>query len=205
MQERMLKMSPQLKSWIISAALLTFSPGVFAEWVLNNDLSRLSFISIKATDIGEVHKFTQLSGEIAADGSAAVIINLASADTLIPSRDERMREFLFETDIFPSAEITVALDGESLSAQKIGEVQIMAIEANLEIKDKQIPITAEVLVSKVGHDTLVVTALQPIMMTAAAVGLSDGVEKLRELAGLPSIRQAVPVHFVCTFQRRTPL
>lgn len=198
-------MSLQLKSWIVSAALLTLSTGAFADWTLNNDLSRLSFISIKATDIGEVHKFTQLSGKIGVDGSAAVIINLASADTLIPARDERMREFLFETEIFPSAEITVALDGESLNILRIGEVQIMAIEANLEIKDKQIPITAEVLVSKVGHDTLVVTALQPIMMTAAALGLSDGVEKLRELAGLPSISQAVPVNFVFTFQKTTPL
>ena len=198
-------MSLQLKSWIISAALLVLSPGAFAEWVLNNDLSRLSFISIKATDIGEVHKFTQLSGKIGADGSTAVIINLASADTLIPTRDERMREFLFETEMFPSAEITVALDGEELNTQKVGEVRIIALEANLEIKDKQIPITAEVLVSKVGHDTLVVAALQPIMMTAAAVGLSDGVEKLRELAGLPSISQAVPVSFVFTFQRVAPL
>jgi hypothetical protein len=34
---------------------------------------------------------------------------------------------------------------------------------------------------------------------AAKFGLSDGVEKLREIAGLDSISHAVPVSFVMTF------
>ncbi|MGA1006933.1 MAG: hypothetical protein ACO3TP_11490, partial [Ilumatobacteraceae bacterium] len=36
-------------------------------WDLNNSLSRLSFVSIKATDIGEVHSFTQLAGKLTDD------------------------------------------------------------------------------------------------------------------------------------------
>jgi hypothetical protein len=60
------------------------------------------------------------------------------------------------------------------------------------------PITTEVLVSK-HSDYVVVANLQPIVLNTASLGLGDGVEKLRELAGLPNITQAVPVTFVITF------
>jgi hypothetical protein len=44
-----------------------------------------------------------------------------------------------------------------------------------------------------------VAATKPLIVDATKFGLSDGIEKLREIAGLSSISHAVPVTFVMTF------
>jgi len=45
-----------------------------ASWTLDNDASQLSFVSVKAGDAGEVHRFTQLTGAVADDGNATIEI-----------------------------------------------------------------------------------------------------------------------------------
>lgn len=40
-----------------------------------------------------------------------------------------------------------------------------------------------------------VTSAQPVIINATDYGLTDGINKLRDLAGLPSISYAVPVTF----------
>jgi hypothetical protein len=40
-----------------------------------------------------------------------------------------------------------------------------------------------------------------VIVNAANLGLADGLEKLREIAGLPSISKAVPVSFVLVFEK----
>jgi hypothetical protein len=185
--------------------LLFISSGCHAAsedgWRLNNDLSKLSFVSIKATDIGEVHSFTRLAGTIASDGVVDLNIDLSSVETLIPIRNERMQEFLFETGAFPVAHIAATLDTAILAGLKPGDVQIQAVEAALTLKEKTIPLTMQLIAAKVSDKRLVVSSLQPILLNAAAVGLSEGVEKLRDIAGLPNISQAVPVGVVLTFER----
>ena len=81
----------------LAVAALLLSPATWADWTLDNAGSRLSFVSIKATNVAEVHTFDALSGSVGGDGHARVVIQLASVNTLIPIRDERMREMLFQT------------------------------------------------------------------------------------------------------------
>lgn len=187
-----------LAKLLTAVILCAAAPATWAQWSVNNDLSRLSFISVKATQIAEVHKFSRFSGGIADNGEVAVDIELASIDTLIPIRNERMLEFLFDAANFPNASIKAHLDPTALNQLADGQVTIMAFEATLTLKERQVPITTEVLISK-HSDRVVVANLQPIILNTASLGLSDGVEKLRELAGLPNITQAVPVTFVMTF------
>jgi len=189
----------KLLKFCVLCSATALAPAALAEWSLDNDLSRLSFISIKATDVGEVHSFKHLTGAIADDGTVSVHINLASVETLIPVRNERMLEVLFDTATFPTATINASLDPESLQAFTAGQVQTMTLEATLTVKTKAVPITLQVMAAKLSEETLLVTSLQPVLITAAAAGLSEGVEKLREIAGLPNISQAVPVSFVLTF------
>jgi len=92
----------KIKQLLIVTTLLVAGP-CFAAWTLDNDSSQVSFVSVKAGDAGEVHRFTEISGGLSADGNASVTIQLASVDTLIPLRDERLREMLFQTDMFPTA------------------------------------------------------------------------------------------------------
>lgn len=170
-------------------------------WRLNNDLSRLSFVSIKATDIGEVHSFKRLDGTLSGNGEVNVTIDLSSVETLIPIRNERMQELLFETGAFPGATISANLDTEALAQLSVGAVQTSAVEAELTLRDKTLPVTVQIIAARVSEERLVVSSLQPVLLTAAAVGLSDGIEKLREIAGLPNISQAVPVSVVLTFDK----
>lgn len=170
-----------------------------AEWSLDNTQSHLSFISTKATDIGEVHSFSQLSGAINAAGEVTIQINLTSVETLIPIRNERMLEFLFETNLFPMATLNADIDPASLQNLAAGATTTLDVDATITIKDQSTPIKLKILAARLSDHQLLVTARQPVLITAASVGLSEGVEKLRELAGLPNISQSVPVSFVLNF------
>ena len=69
-------------------ALMILSLGARADWLLNNHRSELTFVSTKAIDIAEVHRFDSLAGRIEDNGKAVVTIDLASVDTGIDIRDE---------------------------------------------------------------------------------------------------------------------
>ena len=171
----------------------------FAQWTLNNDNSQLSFVSIKAGNIGEVHKFEQLTGELTSEGQLTVEVELASVDTLIPIRDDRMQQLLFETDIFPKATFTASIDMAEVNAVEVGSSKSLDISGDLKIRDRTTSISPKVMVTRIAEGAVLVNTLQPLLLNADAVGLTDGVEKLREIAGLPSISSAVPVTFVLTF------
>ena len=186
----------------IAALLLTISMAGAAQanWQLDNDQSHLSFVTIKATHIAEVHRFTQLRGSLNAAGQADIEIALASVETNIPIRNERMQQMLFDTDLFPSAGITATFDAEVLAGLAAGDSRMLDISAQLQIKDNSIPVSVPVLAARLNAETLLVTSAQPVLVSAESVGLTEGVEKLREVAGLPSISRAVPVSFVLTFR-----
>ena len=59
--------------------------------------------------------------------------------------------------------------------------------------------SAELLVTRIAADRILVTTLKPLVVNAGALDLADEVEALREIAGLPSISKAVPVTFVLQF------
>jgi len=185
-------------------ALLTLicfchTPAAWAEWTLNNDHSQLSFVSIKAGDIGEVHRFNHLSGGIASDGKMTVAIQLASVDTAIAIRDERMQALLFDTELFPRATVIAQLAPAALAELEVGSATALEVPATVTLHGRELTINAEVLAARLNQSTLLVTSLRPIIVNAGAVGLSEGVERLREIAGLPAISQAVPVTFTLSF------
>ncbi len=183
----------------LTTLLLVWALPGFANWQLDNAASQLSFVTIKAGNIGEVHHFRKLNGSINNEGNASVEIVLASIDTLIPIRDERMQSMLFEADIFPVARIEVPFEKNALAGLTPGSMSENSLVGQLQIKDRQIEVTAHVTAMRVGEKRIVVATRQPILVSASMVGLEAGVEKLREVAGLPSISQAVPVTFLLTF------
>ena len=183
---------------LIFLTLIVAGP-CFSAWTLDNDTSQVSFVSVKAGDAGEVHRFTEISGEIASSGMASVTIQLASVDTLIPLRDERMREMLFQTNIFPTASLSTSIDMDALDAIEPGDSMDMAANLTLDLHGQQLSIAAEMIVARLGNDRLMVSSRKPVIVNAASVDLVNGIEALREIANLPSISKAVPVSFVLTF------
>lgn len=170
-----------------------------AAWTLDNGASQISFVSVKAADAGEAHRFTQVSGMVSADGNASVEIQLASVDTMIPVRDERMREMLFETDLFPTAMLSTKLDSAMLGSIPPGDSKDVTADITLNLHGQTVVLTADMQVARLGNHRLMVSSRKPVIVNAASVDLVDGIEALREVANLPSISKAVPVSFVLTF------
>ncbi|MCZ6826992.1 MAG: YceI family protein [Gammaproteobacteria bacterium] len=183
---------------LIVSALFATGPCI-AAWSLDNDASQVSFVSVKAGDAGEVHRFTEISGGLTAEGSASVTIQLASVDTLIPLRDERMCELLFQTNLFPTASLSTNIDMDALAALAPGESMDMTANLTLDLHGQQISLAAEMIVARLGDHRLMVSSRKPLIVNAASVDLVKGIEALREIANLPSISKAVPVSFVLSF------
>jgi polyisoprenoid-binding protein YceI len=188
----------KINQLLIVTALFMAGPG-FAAWSLDNDASQVSFVSVKAGDAGEVHRFTEISGGLTAEGSASVTIQLASVDTLIPLRDERMREMLFQTNLFPTASLSTNIDMDALAALAPGDSMDMTANLTLDLHGQQLSLAAEIIVARLGNHRLMVSSRKPVIINAASVDLVNGIEALREIANLPSISKAVPVSFVLTF------
>ena len=194
------------KTWLkrfLGAAALAASCGSLADWQLDNAASQLNFVSVKATDIAEVHKFTEVSGTIRDGGKTTgeidLSVELASVDTLIPLRDSRMRELLFETVTFPTAKLYGNLPLADFLTLGVGDSKTADITLTLDLHGAKAPVTANVLVSRLSPSRMLVTAKQPVVLQAQTFSLVKGIEALREAAGLPSISKSIPVSFVFTF------
>ena len=184
---------------LITIGFICITSSVNAAWTLNNQASRLSFISIKKDSVAEVHKFTHLSGSVDDAGKVEVMIQLASVDTAVPIRDERMREILFQTNVFPTANVTAKVDPALLSGLTVGQVHEGDVEFTLSLHGQEKTVKASVSVVKLEDGGLLVSSIQPIIISAADFQLSGGVEELRKIAGLPSISTAVPVNLALRF------
>ena len=190
----------RFKSIFCFVSVLLFTSSASAHWTLDNDASTLSFVTVKADHVGEVHTFDQLSGDINDDGSVQITIELASVNTLIDIRNERMQEMLFETNLFPQAIISGMIDLDAVADMDAGVSQAISVDFELAIHGQSSSYTADVLVTRIDSGVLAST-VKPIVVMADTHGLVSGVEALREVAGLPSISRAVPVSFNVVFEQ----
>ncbi len=178
------------KSIFLSSLL---SPLALANWALDTDQSSLHFISTKKEHISEMHHFEQLSGQLSKTGKFSLNIPLASVKTGIAIRDERMQEHVFKVDSFPVAALRAQLPS-SVMALKVGESQQLTVDAKLSLVNQTQELKVSVQVTKT-QAGFVATSIYPVLISAADFGLTQGVETLKKLAGLPSIGLTVPVSF----------
>ena len=190
----------KLKSIFCFVSVFCFTSSASAHWELDNNSSTLSFVTVKADHVAEVHTFDQLSGDINDDGSIQITIELASVNTLIDIRNERMQNMLFETNLFPQATISGEIDLDAVAAMDAGVSQAISVDFDLAIHGESSSYTADVLVTRTESGVLAST-VKPIIVMADTHGLVSGVEALREVAGLPSISRAVPVSFNVVFEQ----
>lgn len=185
-------------SWNLSVAAKNNAKD---KWQLDNSQSALYFVSIKNSAIAETHTFKSLSGEISQQGNAMVAIDLATVDTKIDIRNQRMSQHLFEVDNFPQARISSKIDMASLKTMQVGDTLKVTQSFTIELHGHQVNITTDCVVVKLADDKVRVSSLQPILVSAGQFGLLQGIEKLKELAKLPSIATAVPVMFNLVFKQ----
>ena len=181
--------------------LLLFSAPVFSDWHLVNEESKLNFISIKATNIAEIHSFKKVSGSVKENGEAQLSINLASLETLIPIRNERMGKLLFETKIYPSAFFKLEVDLEKILLTEVGKSSEVEYRGMFGLKNKQFPLLVKLKVTRLNDQSFSVSSSEPLLLNADRLGLSNGIESLRAVAGLPSISKSVSVTFSLMFRK----
>ena len=195
----MISKSLQTRLAALSVAVL-FSGAAQAHWSLDNDASSLSFITVKAEHVAEVHTFDTLSGTIGDSGDVEITIELASVNTMISIRNERMQEMLFETSLFPDATISGTINLEALTEMDAGDSVARQIDFELSLHGQSVVLEADVQITRTDEGAIVST-LKPLIVMADSFSLVAGVEKLREVAGLPSISRAVPVSFTVVFKQ----
>ena len=194
-------MKSLLKFLLVGPFFGLLSLTAHAEWELNNFASSLYYVTGKAAAISEVNTFTNLSGAITDDGTATLAIDLASVDTAIEIRDQRVKDILFEIEEYPTATITIEIDSSALANLATGSYSISNYDYSLSLHGMTAELNTDLRLSKISDSRIEIQPAQPIIIAAGIFGLAAGVEALREVAGLPSINPNVVVDFSLSFDQ----
>ena len=178
---------------IAASVLLCVSSLASAQWQIDNDSSTVNFISIKKDLVAETHSFGSLAGHIGDDGAVELAIDLDSVEPLIPIRNERMRELLFETRQYPTASVSAQVDPAMIASALAGDVLATTVQVGLSLHGQDALVEVPVQVSAQAGAFISVVSTRPVIINAANFGLDGGIVALREIAGLNAIASAVPV------------
>lgn len=165
-----------------------------AHWTLNAAESSLHFVSVKKEHVAENQTFNTLDGTIDKDGNAVFAIDLDSINSAVDIRNERMRNFLFETNILPTMYFTVNVASINVDALTAGSSQKVTLPGSLSLHGINMALDAEVIVTKLRDDKLNVSTFKPIIIDTKKFDMNGGIETLRTVANLASIGEAVPVY-----------
>lgn len=181
------------------AALLALPASTLADWQLAGDASSVHFVSVKKENIAEKHFFKNLSGSISDDGQAVLTIDLASVETSIPIRNQRMQTMLFETAKFAEATISTKVDVAKLESLRPGQTMSVESAMKLQIHGEEKTETVPLQVTALEGGKLMVATGAPIIVSAVEFKFLEGIDKLRQVAGLKSISPIVPVTATLVF------
>lgn len=173
-----------------------------ADWYLDGESSRLSFISTKNANLSEVQRFLVLHGKVEPSGLAQVEVEMDSVNSGIPLRDERMRKDLFEIQTFPEALITAQIDLRPINDLAPGAQLELRLPLTVSLHGKQHLYNAELLATRLDDRRFQVVTLEPLVINAEEFDLAPGLERLRKVAGLSAISLSVPVGAVLIFTAR---
>ena len=186
--------------WIVLLALF-LSSNAFSDWALVNDQSDINFISTKKSKVSEINHFKAIEGVIDDSGALSIDIDLASVETNIPIRNERMQTMLFNVAKYAKANITATIDLAKIKALGVGDVYTDTVSFTLNLHGFSQEISSDVNIVKLSDNRLMTVSTRPIVINAEDFGLVEGIEALRKIAQLPSISTAVPVTFSFVFSQ----
>ncbi len=188
-----------LISLLATVALLSASAASYAAKQLNLAQSSLHFMSTKNEHITEQHTFEAFSGSIEDNGQLNIKIDLSSVETIIPIRNQRMREMLFDVASFPSATFSAKVD-PSLVNLDAGEHKTTSVTGQLTLKDKTQDVTLDLVLVGLKGNAVKASTAKPIVLNTQALGVQEGIDALQSVAMLNSISKTVPVSFSVVFE-----
>ena len=186
---------------IVSAFLASLSLSALGDWELVPGESDIAFATIKNSAVVESHTFERFSGEVTLSGAANIRVDLASLETRIPIRNERMGMLLFNIDQFPSLDISSKLDVKSLANMEEGASTHLEVPAKINLHGTEANILLPLVVTRLSLKRFQVVTTKPVIAYASQFGLTKGVEALRLIAQLATITPAVPVTFSLIFEQ----
>ena len=193
-------------AFLSSACALLLTLGVSlsaqANWYLDGESSRLSFITTQNANVANKHRFLVLHGKVDRKGHAQLRIEMDSVNSAVPLRDERMRDQLFDFKHFPEAQITAQINLQPINELAPGAQVELRLPVTVSLRGKQHTYEAELLATRLDEQRFQVVTLEPLMLQAEDFGLQPELETLRKSAGLSAISFSVPVNAVLIFTAR---
>lgn len=200
----MTKLLSSLTTFFCSVIVLsTISSTSFAHgktpYTLDNALSSVSFVTIKKQYVVEPAIADELAGSIDHANKLKLSIALSSIDTGIGIRNTRLNQLFFQSERFPTINVTADLTPQDLIANNGVSKKTIAINVNINGHNKVI--NTQVLVTQVGKQ-LVVSSLSPIIISAADFSIpAKNIITLAKTVGGISISTIVPVNFNIVFNK----
>lgn len=189
----------------LAAAVALFGPAPSAAaadaWIVSAAESKISYGSIKKGVVGEVNHFSGLSGRAGADGAVQVAIDLATVETWIDIRNERMRALVFDAVGAKTATLSAQIDMAEIDALAPGETTTIYVEGALAFGPKTLDIETDFFVARLSETRALVATDEMIMISTADLGVDPGVDALMAVAELPSITRVAPVTVRLIFDR----
>jgi len=175
----------------VAALSLMASAAQAKDWTLDGDLSNVSFASIKSDFFGENHSFSDLSGTVSQSGKVELNIGLASIETFIDIRNERIIKHIFKDAT--TATVTAEIDMAELESLDIGDATTLETVGTLSLVGIETELDAQLFVMRLTEDKVMVTTDGMIMLGTEDAGIDAGIDILKDLASLESITRVSPV------------
>lgn len=169
-----------------------------AVWQLVPDDSIVAYGSIKANVAGEVNSFDSIDGAIAADGKAMINIDLTSVNTMVDIRNQRMIKHVFGDSA--KAVLSTQLDMAAINELAVGDTTVLEVEGVLSFLGQNIDVDTNFFVAKLTDSKILASTESMVMMQTEELGVNAGIDKLMELAKLPSITRVSPISLRFVFE-----
>lgn len=187
-----------MKSFTLALSL-AFSSLALSDWTMQQP-SSIHFLTSKNTHITEIHHFKKFDATVNDSGFVKLNIDLASVDTRIGIRNERMQEHLFETSRFSQASFEAEIPATVLAQVSSGIQTKYELTGKISLHGQQAEANCQVMISPNKDKTITVSSITPMLIDADSFALVDGINKLKEIAGLKSITYTVPLTFSLSFK-----
>lgn len=116
--------------------------------------------------------------------SGSVALDLASWDSPIEIRDERIRDVFFKVAEFPQGTFTVT-GAEGFGATEVGASSEGMITGTFDVSGGSFEGTMKVKADRTGDNAWHYETLEPMAFTAAQIDASDRVQQVATLCGVP--------------------
>ena len=207
-------MKPSLFACALGAAALAAActnlpdaaaPSAAAAYRIDTAQSAINFVTMKAGQpgvggVGEVQRFSRFVGGMDASGRVNFDVDLASVETGVEIRDERLRTMLFNVKATPRATFAAQIDPALIRAVPTAGSRDVDLAGSLTLAGQTQPVAAKLRVSRLAGGALQVATRAPIVIDANQYGLKPGVEAMRDVMGLNFLASAAPVTFTLVLQ-----